>query len=342
MNTNSGKLRQSIDANRVHDYALQVHKRPVGVLGASGYAGHQLCSLIQRHPSLDLAFATAHDQRGTSARIDGRTIPLVATDDARLGDAEIVFCALPHGSSHEWVTRARGAGARVVDLSSDLRPGSGVDGAAYGLTELARTKVAGAGIVANPGCYPTSVLLALAPLFARGLVADGATITINSASGVSGAGRSLRQELMFTEVSENYRAYGVGNTHAHLNEMRAFTRSMGADVDLVFTPHLLPVARGILSTMTVPLEFALDDVLEPWQEAYSNEPFVEITTEPPTLREVVHRNVIRIAAIALSGTRVPTLLVLSALDNLMKGAAGQAIQNANLMLGLAECAGLPA
>ena len=291
---------------------------------------------------MELAFATANDQRGTTARIDGRSIPLVATDDAELGDAELVFSALPHGSSHEWVARARYAGARVVDLSADLRPGSGVGGAPYGLTELARAEVAEADVVSNPGCYPTSVLLALAPLFERGLVADGATITINSASGVSGAGRSPRRDLMFAEVSEDYRAYGVGNTHRHLDEMRAVTRGFGADVDLVFTPHLLPVARGILSTMTVPLTAPLADALAPWREAYGNEQFVEITEEPPTLREVVHRNVIRICAIALQGTRVPTLLVLSALDNLMKGAAGQAMQNANLMLGLPECEGLPA
>lgn len=291
---------------------------------------------------MELAFATAHDQRGTTARIDGQTIPLVATDDAELGDAELVFSALPHGSSHEWVARARYAGARVVDLSADLRPGSGVDGATYGLTELARAEVAAAEVVSNPGCYPTSVLLALAPLFERGLVADGATITINSASGVSGAGRSPRRDLMFAEVSEDYRAYGVGNTHRHLDEMRAVTKRFGADVDLVFTPHLLPVARGILSTMTVPLVAPLAETLGPWRDAYANERFVELTDEPPTLREVVHRNVIRICAIAFQGTRVPTLLVLSALDNLMKGAAGQAMQNANLMLGLPECAGLPA
>ena len=326
----------------MHDYAFCVNKIPVGVLGASGYAGHELCSLIQRHPSLELAFASAHDQRGTSERINGQTIPLIATDDAKLGDAALVFTALPHGTSHEWVARASRAGARVVDLSADLRPGSAVGSAPYGLTELARTEVADAEVVANPGCYPTSVLLALAPLFALGLVPDGATITINSASGVSGAGRSPRRDLMFAEVAGDYRAYAVGNTHKHLDEMRAVTRSLGADVDLVFTPHLLPVARGILSTMTVPLTSALDDVLAPWRDAYANEPFVEITGEPPALREVVHRNVIRIAAIALSGTRIPMLLVLSALDNLMKGAAGQAMQNANLMLGLPECAGLPA
>lgn len=314
----------------------------MGVLGASGYAGHQLCALIQRHPSLELAFATANDQAGKTTRIDGRDIPMIATDDARLDDAQLVFSALPHGASHEWVARARYAGARVVDLSSDLRPGSGVSGAPYGLTEIARDEVRAADVVSNPGCYPTSVLLALAPLFDRGLVPAGATITINSASGVSGAGRSPRRDLMFAEVAEDYRAYGVGNTHRHLDEMRAVTQGFGADVDLVFTPHLLPVARGILSTMTVPLTAPLADALAPWREAYNGERFIEITDEPPTLRDVVHRNVVRICAIALQGTRVPTLLVLSALDNLMKGAAGQAMQNANLMLGLPECAGLPA
>ena len=314
----------------------------MGVLGASGYAGHQLCALIQRHPSLELAFATANDQRGTTVRIEGRAIPFIATEDAPLGDAELVFSALPHGSSQEWVSRSRDAGARVVDLSADLRPGNGPTSAPYGLTELAREEVTGADIVANPGCYPTSVLLALAPLFARGLVADGAAIIINSASGVSGAGRSPRRDLMFAEVEGDYRAYGVGNTHRHLDEMRAVTKTLGADVDLVFTPHLLPVARGILSTMTVPLTEELTDVLAPWRDAYAGEQFIEITDQPPTLRDVVHRNVVRIAAIALEGTRVPTLLVLSALDNLMKGAAGQAMQNANLMLGLPECAGLPA
>lgn len=314
----------------------------MGVLGASGYAGNQLCTLIQRHPSLKLAFATAHDQRHTSIRLDGQTIPLIATEDAPLTDAELVFSALPHGLSHEWVARARAAGARVVDLSADLRPGGANAGAPYGLTELARAEVAGAEVVSNPGCYPTSVLLALAPLLERDLVADGATITINSASGVSGAGRSPKRELMFAEVSEDFRAYGVGNTHRHLDEMRAVTASLGADVDLIFTPHLLPVARGILSTMTVPLKAPLRDVLEPFRESYDGEAFIEIAADPPTLRDVVHRNVVRIAAVALENTRVPTLLVLSALDNLMKGAAGQAVQNANLMLGLPECAGLPA
>jgi N-acetyl-gamma-glutamyl-phosphate reductase len=290
---------------------------------------------------LSLAFATANDQRGTTVRLGGRDVTFVAPDDADLGGAELVFSALPHGASKDWVARARGAGARVVDLSADLRPGNGCEGIAYGLTELNRQMVAGAELVANPGCYPTSILVALAPLVERGLIAPGAAIVANSASGVTGAGNAPKREHLFAEMSQDYRAYGIGNTHRHLNEMRATLDSWGANADLIFTPHLLPVARGILSTITVPLTQPFDDVLSPWREAYGNEPFIEVVTETPTLRDVVHRNVVRISATPLAGTRAPMLLVTSAIDNLLKGAAGQALQNANLMLGLDEIAGLP-
>ena len=314
----------------------------MGVLGASGYAGRELSALILRHPMLSLAFAAANEQRGTTARIAGRDVPFIAADDVSLSQAELVFSALPHGASKEWVGRIREAGVRAIDLSADLRPGNGCEGIAYGLTELNRESVRGASLVANPGCYPTSILVALAPLFERGLVADGATIIANSASGVSGAGNSPKRELLFGEIAENYRAYGVGNTHRHLNEMSATLQSWGANADLVFTPHLLPVARGILSTITVPLSRPIDDVLAPWREAYANEPFIEVSDEQPTLRDVVYRNVVRIGATAIAATRTPMLLVTSAIDNLLKGAAGQAVQNANLMLGLDETAGLPA
>ena len=319
-----------------------MNKIPVGVLGASGYAGRELSALILRHPMLSLAFAAANEQRGTTARIAGRDVPFIAADDVSLSQAELVFSALPHGASKEWVGRIREAGVRAIDLSADLRPGNGCEGIAYGLTELNRESVRGASLVANPGCYPTSILVALAPLFERGLVADGATIIANSASGVSGAGNSPKRELLFGEIAENYRAYGVGNTHRHLNEMSATLESWGANADLVFTPHLLPVARGILSTITVPLSRPIDDVLAPWREAYANEPFIEVSDEQPTLRDVVYRNVVRIGASAIAATRTPMLLVTSAIDNLLKGAAGQAVQNANLMLGLDETAGLPA
>ena len=314
----------------------------MGVLGASGYAGRELCALIAAHPALELAFATANEQRGATVRVAGKEVTFVATEDAPLASAELVFSAMPHGHSREWVTAARDAGARVIDLSHDLRPGNGCEGPPYGLTELNRERIRGADVVANPGCYPTSVLLALAPAVSAGLIAPGSVITVNSASGVSGAGNSPKRELLFAEVAQDYRAYGVGNTHRHLNEMRATLATWSVDADLVFTPHLLPVARGILSTITVELAADTADVEAIWREAYAGEPFLELSQEPPALRDVVHRNVVRVGLQRLASTRRPTLLVMSAIDNLVKGAAGQAVQNANLMLGLPEPMGLPA
>ncbi|HKH92479.1 MAG TPA: N-acetyl-gamma-glutamyl-phosphate reductase [Gemmatimonadaceae bacterium] len=327
-----------------------MNKIPVGVLGASGYAGRELCGLVVNHPGLELAFATANEQRGQTVRVGGRSLTFQGPDDVALDRAAIVFCALPHGASLPWVTRAREAGARVVDLSSDLRPGHATGSAVYGMPELRagssdtllREAIRTADVVANPGCYPTSILLALAPLVRAGVVAPGATVIANSASGVSGAGNTPKREYLFAEVSNDYRAYGVGNTHRHLKEMTATLGALGADADLVFTPHLLPVARGILSTITIPLTASLDDPLAIYRDAYAGEPFIEVTEQQPTLHDVVQRNVVRMAAMMIQGTRTPTLIVTSAIDNLVKGAAGQAVQNANLMLGLEETLGLPA
>jgi N-acetyl-gamma-glutamyl-phosphate reductase len=320
-----------------------VNTLPVGILGASGYAGRELCALVARHPRFSLAFATANEQRGQHVRLGGRDVTFEASDDVELSQAAIVFSALPHGTSLPWVKRARDAGARVVDLSSDLRPGNGESTAPYGMPELgdaARRAIRGAQVIANPGCYPTSILLALAPLLVAGLVQPDATIVANSASGASGAGNSPKRELLFTEVADDYRAYGVGNTHRHLNEMRATLDAYGG-ADLVFTPHLLPVARGILSTITVPLAEPLANPLDFYRSAYAGEPFIEMSDEQPALRDVVRRNVVRLSAMMVAGVRQPMLLVTSAIDNLIKGAAGQAVQNANLMCGIDECSGLP-
>ncbi len=320
-----------------------MHNIPVGVLGASGYAGRELCALVRNHPRLSLAFATANAQSGNTAELQGGgSVTFIPTDEAPLADAALVFSALPHGASKQWVDRARVAGARAVDLSNDLRIGNGVEGVPYGLTEARREQVRGAQVVANPGCYPTSVLLGLLPLLEQGLVAPGATISIAAASGVTGAGLTARLDLLFGEVTENFRAYGVGNTHLHLNEMRALVAETGADIDLLFTPHLLPTARGILATMTVPLVRELADPLGPWRERYANEPFIELVAGPPEMRHVIGRNVVRIGVVPVAHVRTPTVVVFSAIDNLMKGAAGQAVQNANLMLGLEETMGLPA
>ena len=325
-----------------------VNKIPVGVLGASGYAGRELCALLAQHPRFMLAFATANEQRGQTVHLGRHDVTFIASDDAALDQAAIVFCALPHGASLPWVDRARAFGARVVDLSSDLRPGNGPDAAraTYGMPELGasvREAIRHADIVANPGCYPTSILLALAPFVAAGLIAPGATIVANSASGVSGAGNSPKRELLFGEVTEDYRAYGVGNTHRHLKEMTATLSVLGAsDSDLIFTPHLLPIARGILSTITVPVAAALVDPTEPLRAVYANEPFIKIVKEQPRLVDVARRNVVQMTATMIAGMRSPTMLITSAIDNLVKGAAGQAVQNANLMCGFDEAEGLPA
>jgi len=333
-------------------YASAVHKFSVGVLGASGYAGRELCALVARHPGAELAFAAAHSRRGEKSVIAGREVTFVSADDAPLGDAALVFSALPHGESAQWVARAREAGAKVVDLSADLRPGNGgaraatalgaVLGAApYGLTELEREAVRAADVVANPGCYPTAILLALLPLLTRGLVAPGATISVMAASGVTGAGFKAREDLLFGEVTEDFRPYAVGNDHRHLAEMTSVLRGLDCDADLIFTPHLLPVARGILATITVPLAEPIANPLALWREHYALEPFIEISEQVPTLRDVVRRNAVRITAVPAANVRTPTLIVIAAIDNLVKGAAGQAVQNGNLLLGLEETMGLP-
>jgi N-acetyl-gamma-glutamyl-phosphate reductase len=334
------EMGEPVDANNMHYYAFRVNRIPVGVLGASGYAGRELCALVHRHPTLTLAFATANEQRGQTVPVRGQPVTFIATEDAPLGDAALLFSALPHGTSANWVDAARGAGARVVDLSADLRIGNGRDEVPYGMPELTRADIPTAAVVANPGCYPTSILLALAPLIEGGFLAEGSPIIANSASGVTGAGNAAKRELLFGEVADDYRAYGTGNTHRHLHEMRAVLARMKSASDLVFTPHLLPITRGILSTIIVELRKPIADALTPWRARYAGEPFIELMDSPPRVRDVVYRNAVQIFAQPLAGTGRPMLLVLSAIDNLVKGAAGQAVQNANLMLGLDEAAGL--
>ena len=318
-----------------------MHRIPVGVLGASGYAGRELCSIIARHPRFELAFATANERRGERARLGGREVRFIAHDDAPLTGAELVFSALPHGASATWVERARRLGVRAVDLSSDLRPGNGVSEVPYGLTEFSRAQLRDASVVANPGCYPTAILMGLLPLAKRGLILPGSTVNATAASGVTGAGLTPRTDLLFGEVTEDFKAYGVGNTHRHLAEMRSVLAASGADTDLIFTPHLLPVARGILATITVQLTRPIEDPLAPFHEEFAGEPFVEVDAEPPALRDVVRRNVVRLSAKHVAGVRQPTLMILSAIDNLVKGAAGQAVQNANVVFDLDEPIGLP-
>jgi len=239
------------------------------------------------------------------------------------------------------VHEARAAGKRAVDLSADFRLSPE---AVYGLTEVTRRRVAAAELVANPGCYPTAALLALIPLAQQGLIDASREVVIDAASGVTGAGRTPQRELLFGEVAEDFRAYAVGNGHRHLPELRAtLAREGGFTGDLVFTPHLLPVKRGILETIHVPLTQALDQGAAEalYQAAYSGERCVVITPGAlPSLKDVVYRNRVAIGVAPVANVRRPRLTVIAAIDNLVKGAAGQAIQNMNVMLGLPETAGL--
>ena len=321
----------------------------VGVLGATGYAGQEAIRILAKHGRADVALASSESEAGAtlSGLVRGAPdIALTRAADADLSSVDAVFCCLPHGEAARHVKAALDAGAKVVDFSNDLR----VQGpetpewareAVYGLPELHRAHVAGATVVANPGCYPTAAILALAPLLRRGLVAGPAII--DAASGVSGAGRSPKRDYLYAELAEDFRAYAVGNVHRHLAEMRDQAKGLngGAVPELVFTPHLLPVKRGILETIYVPLAAPLDDPLSLWRDDYAGEAFVEVREDRlPTLADVAGTNLVSIGVQPVAGVERPMLIVVAAIDNLVKGAAGQAVQNLNLMFGFDEAEGL--
>jgi N-acetyl-gamma-glutamyl-phosphate reductase len=327
-------------------------KLSVGVLGATGYTGRELIGLLVGHPRVRISFATSESEAGTSLRKLARgapEIPLIRSTVAPLGDVDVVFSCLPHGDSLAWVQRVREAGTRAIDLSSDLRvigdstPEWGRE-AVYGLPELHREQLRGAELVANPGCYPTAATLSIAPLASRGLTGAG-PIIVNAASGVTGAGRSPKRELLFAEVDEDYRAYAVGNIHRHLGEMRDQVQRLSANgvPELVFSPHLLPIRRGILETIYVPLADALstEEAYALFEEEYGDEPFVDVVRDgTPTIASVVGTNHVAIGMSAVAGVSAPLLMIVAAIDNLVKGAAGQALQNLNVMQGWPETEGL--
>src|SRR3989449_6017926 len=275
---------------------------PVGVLGASGSAGRELLRWLAGHPGAWVAFATAESAAGETRE----GFDLIKAADAPLQRAEIVFSCLPHGVSRRYVHEVRAAGRRAVDLSADFRLSAE---AVYGLTEVARPRVAGADLVANPGCYPTAALLALIPLARRGLIDASREVVIDAASGVTGAGRTPRRELLFGEVAEDFRAYAVGNEHRHFPELTAaLARESGFSGDLVFPPHLLPLKRGILETIHVPLTRVLDRgaAEEIYQAADDGEPCVSVTHGTlPSLRDVVYRNRVAIGVACVANVRRP-------------------------------------
>ncbi|MEJ2205529.1 MAG: N-acetyl-gamma-glutamyl-phosphate reductase [Gemmatimonadota bacterium] len=309
----------------------------VGVVGATGYTGMELLRILRVHGGVQVRFATSEGHAGEPSGIPG--VDLVGSADAPLGEADIVFLCLPHGKSVGWARRALEAGARVIDLTADHRPGSGRDaGAVYGMADLLADCIAPARLVANPGCYPTGVQLALHPLQRAGLLDTSRPVVVNAASGVTGAGRSPKRDLLFAEVAGDFRAYATGNQHRHLLEMRASLPSL----QLLFQPHLLPVPRGILETLYVPVRAGVDAqaIRSLWQATYADASTIRIVADAPRLSDVVGTDLLQLAAVDNAGTEPPLVTVLACFDNLGKGAAGQAVHNMNLMLGQEATRGL--
>jgi N-acetyl-gamma-glutamyl-phosphate reductase len=342
-------------------------KAKIGVLGASGYTGAELVRLLLRHARVEIALLTADRRAGQEMRDvfpQFAPFPLpklisIESIDWNAAALDLVFCALPHGTTQKVVKdlMAKAPGAKVVDLSADFRLADLAayarwyghahlapelqQEAVYGLVEVYRDKIKQARLVANPGCYTTCAELALIPLIAARAV-DADEIVIDAKSGMTGAGRAAKEDMLFSEVSEGIHAYGVGH-HRHMAELdQEFSLAAGRDVVVTFTPHLVPMNRGILSTIYVRgLDGrAPEDLHAMLSKQYVNEPFVQVLpfgTMPQT-RHVRGSNQ---TFIGVTKDRIAgRAIIVSALDNLVKGASGQAVQNMNLMLGFPEAMGL--
>src|SRR6266508_2155329 len=332
----------------------------VGIYGVTGYAGYELLRWIGRHPQARVVFTTSESQAGKSlaAVFPGPLdTPLIAPDDAPLGDVDVVFLGLPHGVAASVARRARAAGVRVIDLSADFRLHTAEEytrwyghthaapellPAPYGLPELNRAALRDAPLIANPGCYPTSVLLGLAPLLRAGALADRVVI-VDAKSGVSGAGRAPKQNTHFVEVSESLAPYSIGRVHRHIAEMEQEAARLSNTIEpqIIFTPHLLPINRGILSTIyiRVPPEWSEEHLRAFSTEAYAGEPFVRLLPAG-TLATIAHTAHTNLCTLSVTLAQPGLLIAVSSIDNLVKGAAGQAIQNMNVMFGLDETEGL--
>ena len=342
-------------------------KARIGVLGASGYTGSELVRLLLRHPRAELALLTADRRAGQAMRdvfpqFSPFALPtLVAIDgiDWTASGLDLIFCALPHATTQKVVKAvvAAAPALKIVDLSADFRLADTAayakwyghehlapelqKEAVYGLSEVYRREVKQARLVANPGCYTTCAQLPLLPLLkAKAIETDG--IVVDAKSGMTGAGRAAKEGMLFSEVSEGFHAYGVGG-HRHMAELdQEFSKAAGREVVVTFTPHLLPMNRGILSTIYVKGRRGrtVEDLHATLEKAYAKEPFVHVLPlgQTPQTRHVRGSNMtfIGIAKDRIAGRAI----VVSALDNLVKGAAGQAVQNMNLMLGFPENAGL--
>ncbi|MGA7279390.1 MAG: N-acetyl-gamma-glutamyl-phosphate reductase [Desulfocapsaceae bacterium] len=336
----------------------------VAIVGASGYTGGELARLLANHPSATLSAATS--RRYDGQRLDQVFPHLTGRIDIEIKDhsvdeiidlADFIFCAVPHKTAMDIVPAFIEAGKKVVDLSADFRirdvavyekwyqshsAPELVKHAVYGLPELYREQIREASLVANPGCYPTSITLALAPLLETDLI-DPQSIIADSKSGTSGAGRAASVTTLFCEVTDGFRPYKVGGTHRHVPEIEQnLSNCAGVPIKISFTPHLLPISRGILSTIYVnqTREVEMGKLQMLYQKKYQDERFVRLFEAgvQPATQYVRGSNYCDIALTQDARTR--RIIITSAIDNIVKGASGQAVQNMNLMCGFAEDAGL--
>lgn len=339
-------------------------KIKIGIVGGTGYTGVELLRLLSVHPNAELTVITSRGEAGLPVAdmfpsLRG-FVDLKFKDPANsnLNDCDVVFFATPHGVAMAQAPGLVQAGVKVIDLAADFRlqdtnafekwykmPHSCADvlkDAVYGIPELYRDKIKSAKVIGNPGCYPTTVLLGLAPLLEQGLIDFSAPIVADSKSGVSGAGRKAEVATLFAEASDNMKAYGVSG-HRHHPEIQAqITQLAGKNVDFIFVPHLIPMIRGMLSTIYVKISTKAEgiDLQALFEKRYSDERFVDVLPAGvlPETRSVRGSNQLRIALHKQAGTGYLTILVVQ--DNLVKGAAGQAVQNMNIMFGFDENVGL--
>ncbi len=335
----------------------------VGIVGSTGYAGYQLSVILSQHKNVSIVFLSSHNY--SNMRLSdvygnlGGILEKVCIDmqevEDKLSAIDILFLALPHGQSFDLVHKALASGVKVIDLSADYRlhnngdyekwygmehklPDS-LETAVYGLPETNRKSILNSSLVANPGCYPTASILALAPLIHSGLL-DNSSIIIDAKSGVSGAGRSTSVSTMFCECSESVKAYNIA-THRHTPEIeQQLSELAGDNIVLSFTPHLVPMSRGLLATCYGSLKKSTTqkEVYELYKSFYKNEGFIRVTENLPETRHVRNSNICDIGVRV--DERTNRVVAVGAIDNLIKGAAGQAVQNMNILCGFYEHAGL--
>ncbi|MEX0883581.1 MAG: N-acetyl-gamma-glutamyl-phosphate reductase [Cyclobacteriaceae bacterium] len=336
-------------------------KFKVSIIGATGYTGSELARILIHHPHVEIVNITSESHKGKKfSDLHGQftgilDLPLQGADDIDVQHQDIIFLALPHGVSMDFVKKWMGFGVKLIDLSGDFRLSSpavykewykkdhiyqeGFGKAVYGMPELHAEAIKMADLVANPGCYPTASILGLAPIFHSGKVDPHGAI-VDAKSGLTGAGIKASNLTHFSNVNDNFKAYGIGN-HRHTVEVEEqLSFLLKKSVNLQFTPHLLPVDRGILATSYVSIKGNMDQAKlnRLYADFYKDKPFVRIRNQAPSIKEVRGSNYADI--FPFWDERTQRVIVISAIDNLVKGAAGQAVHNMNIMLGMEEQTGL--